>query len=138
MTSIDAGVLYAAVNRTSPNFAKARALIEELSRSMEVVITEQTLIALYSAIARKSPDDASRVIRYLRGNPNWRIVDTQSSRVLMNGIWQSVFAHGEDFASIRRRRLVQTLRQNGVSCFYTDEPDAYLAIGFEAAVPAFA
>ena len=134
MISIDAGVLYAAVNRTSPNFAKARALVEELSRSTEVVITEQTLIALYSAIVRKSPDDATRVIRYLRGNPNWRIVDTQSSRVLMNNIWQPVLARGEDFASIRRRRLVQTLRPNGVTRFYTDEPDAYQAIGFEAAV----
>ena len=134
MISIDADILYAAVNRTSPNFAKARALVEELSRSTEVVITEQTLITLYSAIVRKSPDDASRVIRCLRGNPNWRIVDTQSCRVLMNNIWQPVLARGEDFASIRRRRLVQTLRQNGVTRFYTDEPDAYQAIGFEAAV----
>ena len=105
MISIDVGVLYAAVNRTSPNFHKARALVEDLSRSNDVVLTEQVLIALYAAIARKSPQEAAQVIRYFRSNSNWRIVDTQSNRVMMNVIWQSVLARGEDIISIRRRRL---------------------------------
>ena len=137
MISIDVGVLYAAVNRASPNFHKARALVEDLSRSNEVVLTEQVLIALYAAISRKSSQEAAHVIRYFRSNPNWRIVDTQSNRVMMNVIWQSVLARGEDITSIRRRRLIQTLRQSGVTRFYTDEPDAYLALGFDAAVSAF-
>ena len=137
MISIDVGVLYAAVNRASPNFRKARALVEDLSRSNEVVLTEQVLITLYAAIARKSPQEAAQVIHYFRGNPNWRIVDTQSNRVMMNVVWQSVLARGEDITSIRRRRLIQTLRQSGVTRFYTDEPDAYLALGFDAAISAF-
>ena len=105
MISIGADVLYAAVNADSPDFEKARALVGRLGTSTEVVISEQTLISLYGALVRKGAADAASVIRYFRRNPNWRVVDVQSSRLEMNVIWDSVFAGGEDLPSIRRRRI---------------------------------
>ena len=138
MISVDAGILYAAVNARSPRFRAARALVERLSASTEVVLAEPVLIRLYGALRRGGAAEAARVIRFLRRNPNWRVVDVQSSRVAMNGIWDAVLADGEDLVSIQRRRLVATLCQNGVTTFYTDEAAAYRALGFEAATDPYA
>lgn len=77
--------------------------------------------------------DTGKVIRFLRRNPNWRVVDIQSNRVQMNDVWNSVFERGEDLATIRRRRLIAMLRQNNVTVFYTDEEAAFQALGFEVA-----
>ena len=129
MISIGADVLYAAVNADSPDFEKARALVGRLGTSTEVVLSEQTLIALYGALARKGAAEAASVIRYFRRNPNWRVVDAQSSRLEMNAIWDSVFAGGEDLPSIRRRRLVMTLQRNGVTKFLTGEAAIYRKLG---------
>lgn len=129
MISIGADVLYAAVNADSPDFEKARALVGRLGTSTEVVLSEQTLIALYGALARKGAAEAASVIRYFRRNPNWRVVDAQSSRREMNAIWDSVFAGGEDLPSIRRRRLVMTLQRNGVTKFLTGEAEIYRKLG---------
>ena len=133
MISIGADVLYAAVNVDSPDFEKARALVGRLGTSTEVVISEQTLISLYGALVRKGAADAASVIRYFRRNPNWRVVDVQSSRLEMNGIWNSVFAGGEDLPSIRRRRLVMTLQRNGVTKFFTGEAAAFRKLGCDFA-----
>ena len=133
MISLDAGILYAAVNARSPRFRAARALVEKLSASTEVVLAEPVLIDLYGALSRADAASAEKVVRVLRRNPNWRVVDVQSSRVQMNAVWDAVFANGEDLAAIRRRRLIATLRQNGVTTFYTDEAAAYRALGFAAA-----
>lgn len=138
MISVDAGILYAAVNARSPRFKAARALVEKLAASTEVVLAEQVLIQLYGALLRGGAAEAARVVRFLRRNPNWRVVDVQSSRVAMNGVWDAVLAGGEDLVSIQRRRLVATLRQNGVTTFYTDEAAAYRALGFEAATDPYA
>ena len=138
MISLDAGVLYAAVNARSPHFRVARALVERLSSSTEVVLTEQVLIRLYGALRRGNAADAARVIRILRRNPNWRVVDVQSSRVQMNAVWNAVLEQGEDLVSVQRRRLVATLRQNGVTTFYTDEADAYRTLGLDAATDPYA
>lgn len=129
MISIGADVLYAAVNADSPDFEKARALVGRLGTSTEVVLSEQTLIALYGVLARKGAAEAASVIRYFRRNPNWRVVDAQSSRLEMNAIWDSVFAGGEDLPSIRRRRLVMTLQRNGVTKFLTGEAEIYRKLG---------
>ena len=129
MISIGADVLYAAVNADSPDFEKARALVGRLGTSTEVVLSEQTLIALYGALARKGAAEAASVIRYFRRNPNWRVVDAQSSRLEMNAIWDFVFAGGEDLPSIRRRRLVMTLQRNGVTKFLTGEAEIYRKLG---------
>ena len=138
MISVDAGILYAAVNARSPRFRAARALVEKLSASTEVVLAEPVLIRLYGALRRGGAAEAAQVVRFLRRNPNWRVVDVQSSRVAMNGIWDAVLADGEDLVSIQRRRLVATLCQNGVTTFYTDEAAAYRALGFEAATDPYA
>lgn len=138
MISVDAGILYAAVNARSPRFRSARALVERLSASTEVVLAEQVLIQLYGALRRGGAAEAARVIRFLRRNPNWRVVDVQSGRVQMNAVWDAVLENGEDLVSVRRRRLVATLRQNGVTTFYTDEAAAYRALGFEAATDPYA
>lgn len=133
MISIGADVLYAAVNADSHDFEKARALVGRLGTSTEVVISEQTLISLYGALVRKGAADAASVIRYFRRNPNWRVVDVQSSRLEMNVIWDSVFAGGEDLPSIRRRRLVMTLQRNGVTKFFTGEAAVFAKLGCDFA-----
>ena len=133
MISIGADVLYAAVNADSPDFEKARALVGRLGTSTEVVISEQTLISLYGVLVRKGAADAASVIRYFRRNPNWRVVDVQSSRLEMNVIWDSVFAGGEDLPSIRRRRLVMTLQRNGVTKFFTGEASVFAKLGCDFA-----
>lgn len=138
MISLDAGILYAAVNARSPRFQAARALVGQLASSTEIVLAEQVLVQLYGALRCAGAAEAARVIRFLRRNPNWRVVDVQSSRVAMNAVWDAVLANGEDLASIRRRRLVATLRQNGVTTFYTDEAAAYRALGFDAATDPYA
>lgn len=138
MISLGADVLYAAVNADSPRFPAARALVQRLWASTEVVLSEQTLILLYGALARRSAPDAARVVRYFRRNPNWRIVDVQSSRVEMNGIWESVLANGEDLADLRRRRLAATLRRSSVTCLYTGEAEAFRRVGFACAENPFA
>ena len=138
MISVDAGILYAAVNARSPRFRAARALVGKLASSTEVVLAEQVLILLYGALLRGGAAEAARVVRFLRRNPNWRVVDVQSSRVAMNAVWDAVLENSEDLASIRRRRLVATLRQNGVTTFYTDEAAAYRALGFDAATDPYA
>lgn len=138
MTSIDAGVFYAAVNARSPRFQAARALVERLSASMEVVVAEQVLVQLYGALRQAGAAEAARVIRFIRRNRNWRIVDVQSGRVQMNAVWDAVLENGEDLAAIRRRRLIGTLRQNGVTTFYTDEVAAFRALGFMAATDPYA
>ena len=138
MISIDAGILYAAVNARSPRFKAARALVERLSASTEVVVAEQVLIQLYGALRQAGTAEAARVIRFIRRNRNWRVVDVQSGRVQMNAVWDAVFANGEDLATIRRRRLIATLRQNGVPTVYTDEAAAYRALGFDVATDPYA
>ncbi len=138
MISLDAGILYAAVNARSPHFPAARELVEKLSASRDVVVSEQVLIQLYGALAHADPAGAEKVVRALRRNPNWRIVDVQSTRVQMNAVWEAVFAQGEDLATIYRRRLIATLRQNGVTVFYTEEAAAFAELGFEAAVNPYA
>ena len=138
MISVDAGILYAAVNARSPRFRAARALVEKLSASTEVVLAEPVLIRLYGALRRGGAAEAAQVVRFLRRNPNWRVVDVQSNRVAMNDVWDAVLEKGEDLVAIRRRRLVATLRQNGVTTFYTDEAAAYRALGFAAAADPYA
>ena len=138
MISLDAGILYAAVNARSPRFRAARDLVERLSASTEVVLAEPVLVQLYGALRHAGADEAARVIRWLRRNPNWRVVDVQSNRVQMNAVWDAVLAGGEDLAAVRRRRLVATLRQNGVTTFYTDDVAAYRALGFDAATDPYA
>lgn len=137
MISFDVGVLYAAVNGASPHFRKARALLERHLASNEVVLSEQVLVPLYTAIARANRAEAAHVIRLLRQNPNWRIVDAQSSRVEMNPVWQAVYAGEAEPRDIRKWRLAITLRQNGVTTFYTDEPDFYQDRGITGAVNPF-
>ena len=138
MISIDVGVFYDAVNSASPHFRQARELVERLSRSTEVVIPEPTFVALYGALVSKSPEGAVRVIRQLRTNPRWRVVDIQSTRLDMNPVWEKVLSEGLGVADIRRLRMVSTLRRNGVDKFYTTEAEAYHALGFLAAVSAYA
>lgn len=133
MISFDAGVLADAVNGRSPYFSQARALVEGLFPSREVILIETELIALYGALRRVGRDESARVIRVLRKNPNWRIVDVQSSRVLMDPVWEVALSEGCGLDEIRRRRLIQCLRQNGVTTFYTVEADSYLALGFAGA-----
>ena len=82
---------------------------------------------------KKGAADAASVIRYFRRNPNWRVVDVQSSRLEMNVIWDSVFAGGEDLPSIRRRRLVMTLQRNGVTKFFTGEAAVFAKLGCDFA-----
>ena len=92
----------------------------------------------FPAVLLPDPAGAEKVVRALRRNPNWRIVDVQSTRVQMNAVWEAVFAQGEDLATIYRRRLIATLRQNGVTVFYTEEAAAFAELGFEAAVNPYA
>lgn len=134
MTSIDADVMYAAVNAGAPHFTAARRLVESLMRSTELVLLEPVLIQLYGAVAKKSAADASKVIRAIRQNPHWRIVDVQSNRVMMNGIWEAVLAGEEDLTAIHRRRLVALLEQSGVDRFYTLQADLYRSLGYEGAL----
>ena len=129
MISFGADVLYAAVNEDSPQFAVARELVLKYESSTDVVLAEEVLVALYGALARTRMKDAASVIRYFRGNPNWRVVDAQSSRVAMNAIWDYAFAGGEDVQTIHRQRLSATLQRNGVTTFYTGEAEAFRAIG---------
>lgn len=129
MISFGVDVLYAAVNEDSPQFAAARELVMKYESSTDVVLLEEVLVALYGALARTPIKDAAAVIRHFRGNPNWRVVDAQSSRVAMNAIWDCALANGEDVLTIHRRRLLATLQRNGVTTFYTGEAEALGAIG---------
>lgn len=133
MISFGADVLYAAVNADAPQFAVARELVMKYEPSTDVVLSEETLVALYGALARTRVKDAASVVRYFRGNPNWRVVDVQSNRVAMNAIWDCAFANGEDVQAIHRRRLLATLQRNGVTTFYTGAAEAFRAIGCEFA-----
>ena len=138
MTSFDAGILWSAVVAAAPRHAEAHALVERFAGSRDVVVSEQTLIALYARLAAEGAGSAARVIDWIRRNPAWRLVDVQSDRVQMNAVWEAVLAHGEDVATIARRRLVQTLRRNGVTTFFTEEAAAFRQLGFDAAVDPYA
>ncbi|MBN1268440.1 MAG: PIN domain-containing protein [Kiritimatiellae bacterium] len=138
MISCDTNVLFAAMDSQSPAHAAARAFLDRHAHDEAFCLSEQVLMEIYvllrnPAVATPplSARDTVDIIRQLRGNPSWRIVDVPGERSLMDTLWDH--AAKPDFA--RRRifdaRLALTLRHHGVTEFATRNTRDFDDFGFE-------
>jgi toxin-antitoxin system PIN domain toxin len=138
MTSCDTNVLFIALESSRPGHEVARQFLEERRNDSEFALCELVLLELYvllrnPAVARRplGATEAAGVIRGLRCNPRWDVLDYPGPAAgIMDELWS--LAGGDSFA--RRRvfdaRLALTLRHHGVSEFATVNEKDFLEFGF--------
>ncbi len=138
MTSCDTNILFLALEASRPGHAEARAFLEGVSEDPEFALCELVLVELYvllrnPVVARRplAPKAAAGMIRSLRANPRWDILDYPGPAAgVMEVVWK--MAATRDFA--RRRifdaRLALTLRHHGVTEFATANEKDFRSFGF--------
>ncbi len=139
MTSCDTNILFVALEASRPGHGAARAFLEERRDDPEFALCELVLIELYVLLRNPviacrplAPAGASDVIKTLRSNPRWDILDYPGPAArVMDVVWDRATA--PDFA--RRRifdaRLAFTLRHHGVTEFATGNQKDFEGLGFE-------
>jgi len=137
MTSCDTNILFSACDASAEGHAAARNFLREHGRDAEFCICEQVLMELYCLLRNPavctrpaSPAEAVEVIRRMRSNVFWSVVDVVSGHGIMERVWRA--ASGGSFA--RRRifdvRLSQTLLHHGVTEFATRNAKDFRDAGF--------
>ena len=135
MISFDTNLLFPSLEPSHPDHTGARAFIQSLPKDgaaiCELVLVEVYVLTRNPAMCGRPLDGPSAValIRTLRTNPDWRLIDYPGG--LMEEVWN--YASEPRFA--RRRvfdaRLALTLRHHGVSQFATANVKDFQGFGFE-------
>ena len=134
MLSVDTNILFAALETSATEHARARAFLEGQRGNATLVICELVLVELYlllrnPAVVSKplSAEDAAQFCQKLRQNPRWRLVEYGP---VMDAVWRR--AGHTPFA--RRRiidvRLALTLQHHGVTEFATANTGDFQDLGF--------
>lgn len=138
MISCDTNILFPACNSDSPLHTKARTFLESLAERDDFCLCEQVLMELYCLLRNPAVSSspltskaAVGVIRNLRSNPHWRIVDLVPGVGLMERVWtaadESAVAHRRIFDA----RLAVILRHHGVRQFASRNEKDFEGFGFQ-------
>jgi len=138
MISCDTNILFAAFESTTAGHEAAREFLKAQSTNTGFVLCELVLVEFYvlmrnPATARRPLGSAQAVglVRTLRSNPSWQIVDYPGAEAgIMTEVWE--WAGAADFA--RRRifdvRLALALRRHRVTEFATANVKDFRDFGF--------
>ena len=138
MTSCDTNILFVALEASRPGHAEARAFLEGRRDDPDFAVCELVLMELYvllrNPVVAKRPlsaGEAAAIIRSLRSNPSWDVLDQPGpAGQVMEELWERAGEEG----FVRRRifdvRLALTLRHHGVTEFATANGKDFGEFGF--------
>ena len=119
MIALDTNVLFPALEVSHKNHLDAKAYVDQLA-SGEVAICELVLAEIYVLVRNPATcrrplgaAQANVVIRALRTNPAWRLIDYPGG--LMDSVWRACGEPGFARRRIFDARLAVTLVHHGVS-----------------------
>jgi len=136
MNSLDTNILIYAANEDCEEHAKANALVNEaLANSGDWIIADQVLFEYYKALRHPKilsrplvATAAAAQVRFLRRRSGFMVCCYELT------IWDRIFSklEAEGFPYQRTHDLVlgETLRNNGVTTFYTRNIKDFAEIGF--------
>lgn len=134
MISIDTNLLIYARVADAPWHDSARAFLEKISASSEVVIAELVLVEYYLALRNPvlldPPLSAARAVaecQAIRAHPRWALIENAN---VMDSVWIKAQAKGFARRRIIDVRLAQTLLIHGVTEFATANVKDFKGLGF--------
>jgi len=138
MISCDTNILFVALESSRPGHAQARQFLDRHGNDPEFALCELVLLELYvllrnPATARRplEPGQAVDVIRRLRNNPKWDVLDYPvSAGTLMEELWTLASEPGFARRRVFDARLALTLRYHGVTEFATANERDFGGFGF--------
>ena len=137
MTSCDTNVLFPAFNRDAPSHDLARRFLESYADRSDFCLCEQVLMELYCLLRNPTvcraplpPDKATAIIRQLRSNPGWRIVDIVPGHGIMDQVWEHAATRSFAYRRLFDARLALVLKHHGVSEFATRNGADFRDFGF--------
>jgi uncharacterized protein len=136
MTSCDANILFSALHKSSPTFAKARQYLQRVSADRDFAVCELALAELYGLLRSSvvwetpiTPAQAVAKIQEFRTNPHWRLLDYPGN--LMEPVWEAAAQRNFPRMGIYDVRLALTLRHYGVERFATRNVKHFQGYGFD-------
>jgi len=142
MIALDTNVLFPALEASHGNHAAARTFVDGLPAG-EVAICELVLMEIYVLVRNPATcrrplgsAQAAAVIRRLRTNPNWRLIDYPGG--LMEGVWRAAAKPGFARRRIFDLRLALTLLHHGVQDLATANVKDFAGLGFTRVLDPFA
>lgn len=138
MISCDTNILFVALESSRPGHAQARQFLDRHGNDAEFALCELVLLELYVLLrnpvtARRplDPGQAVDVIRRLRNNPKWDVLDYPvSAGTLMEELWTLASEPGFARRRVFDARLALTLRYHGVTEFATANERDFGGFGF--------
>lgn len=140
--SVDTNILLYALNADCPENAVARAVVEDLAASDDVVICDLVLVELYlllrnPAVVTRPLDapEARDACLIFRRHPTWRVAENAP---IMDTVWPLTGASGFARRRIIDARLAHTALHHGVTEWITRNVDDFAGFGFEQVTNPFA
>jgi toxin-antitoxin system PIN domain toxin len=138
MLSIDTNLLFHAFAADRPEHAAAKAWLDPLHASPEVLLSELMLVEFYRllrnpAVSRhpKSATAATALIQAYRAHPAWRIVGfPRDDHALHEELWRHAATPAFAYRRIYDARLALSLRHHGVTEFATANVKDFQGFGF--------
>ncbi len=139
MLSIDANILFHAVNSSCPQHNPAISFVQKIASGNDVAISEFILAELYFLVRNPAllthpmnEAEAAALINTYRTHPRWKLVGFPSeSQAMHNEMWKKAgikpFARWRIFDA----RLALTLRHFGVTEFATCNTGDFEGFGFQ-------
>jgi toxin-antitoxin system PIN domain toxin len=133
MIAVDTNVLFPALEKSHANHAAARAFLEQLEPGQtalcELVLVEIYLMIRNPATSRRplGAAQAGDVIRHLRTNPAWRLIDYPGG--IMDGVWRVSAERGFARRRIIDARLAATLLHHGIRQLATANVKDFRGLG---------
>ena len=139
MTSCDTNILFVALESSRPGHEEARRFLDDRRNDSNFALCELVLLELYTllrnpAVARKPLGSAAAasLIRSLRANPRWDILDYPGPAAgIMELLWDLSATDPFGRRRVYDARLALTLRHHGVSEFATANERDFQDFGFE-------
>ncbi len=135
MISFDTNILFPALETSHPHHARTREFLQTLPEGRaaicELVLTEVYVMVRNPATARRplAAAEAADLIRTLRTNPAWRLVDYPGG--LMDRVWKAAAEPGFARRRLFDARLGLTLLHHGVTEFATANVKDFDHLGFQ-------
>lgn len=137
MISCDTNILFPACDKSAGGHERAREFLAAYLQRDDFCICEQVLLELYCLLRNpavcKRPltgSAAVAMIRALRSNPKWHIVDVVMDSDIMEAVWSQGAAENFAYRRIFDIRLAATLRHHGVTEFATCNQKDFADVGF--------
>ena len=134
MIAFDTNLLFPALEPSHADHAGARAWLERLDGQVaisELVLMELSVLVRNPAIAARplAAADAVALIRTLRSNPRWRLLDAPEG--LMEEVWKRAAEPGSGPRRIFDARFGLSLTRQGVKVLATRNVRDFDGLGFE-------